>query len=278
MIKKKIEGFPMWLDLKDGGISKRLYIKGGREFAFMWILRKEASGIAMDIGANIGYCTLSLAKVCDVVLAIEPDERSFKILEKNIKLNKLEDKVVTTRFAITDKEGTFRFSEEKKPNLSRLDPNGKKLVLTDSIDNYVEEEIPDFIKMDIEGGEVNALKGAMKTLKEAKEMKILIEVHPIFYNKDNDFRKVLEDILALGYKFKYVINAKGKIDKFKKYKCVKRFKQYKHRAVFKGVPKEKVLKWATTMPKDGKKVVRSFLLEKISEEKINGQQRHTGKN
>ena len=83
MIKKKIEGFPMWLDLKDGGISKRLYIKGGREFAFMWILRKEASGIAYDIGANIGYCTLSLAKKCKKVYAFEPDPRSLKLLVKN---------------------------------------------------------------------------------------------------------------------------------------------------------------------------------------------------
>ena len=53
-----------------------------------------------------------------------------------------------------------------------------------------------------------------------------------------------------------------KKDKFKDYKCVKKFSYYKRRAVFVGVPEEKVLKWATEMPEDGIKVIRSFLLEK----------------
>ncbi|GAG11446.1 unnamed protein product, partial [marine sediment metagenome] len=50
-------------------------------------------------------------------------------------------------------------------------------------------------------------------------------------------------------------------DKFKKYKCVKTFKDFP-RAVFTGVPTEKVIKWATEMPMDGKKVIRSIFMEK----------------
>lgn len=272
MIKKKIGKHKMWLDPDDHGISKRLIAtKGEREPAFQWILKKEAFGVAYDVGANIGYLTLMLSKTCDVIHSFEPDPRSFKILEKNIELieEKMHD-ISASRRAIVERKGTIDICLAKKPNLSRLmtigAPSKRSGVFVDgiSIDEYVEEgnDYPNFIKMDIEGGEVGALRGAMKTLKNEPQIKILIEVHPQFYNKDNDFRKVLEDILKLGYKFKYVVNAKGKIDKFKNYKSVKRFKHYKHRAVFKGVPEHKVLKWATTMPKDGKKTIRSFLLEK----------------
>ena len=264
-IRKKIDGFTFYLNPDDHGISKRMIItKGRREPGFRYCLLKEASGIAYDVGANLGQYTLHLSKLCEKVIAWEPDQRSIKLLHKNIKANKLKN-VQLLSTAISDKMKTVPFVDAKKPNLSRIDELTPRIsartVECMPLDSYFHNH-PTFIKMDIEGGEVNALKGAMKTLADAKEMKILIEVHPQFYNKDNDFRKTLEDILKLGYKFKYVVNAKGKIGKFKKYKCVKRFSYYKHRAVFAGVHENKVLKWATEMPKDGKKVIRSILLVK----------------
>ena len=73
MIKKKIDGIPMWLDLKDHGISKRLLLTNGqREPGYQWILKKEASGVAYDVGANIGWYTILLAERCDTVYAWEP--------------------------------------------------------------------------------------------------------------------------------------------------------------------------------------------------------------
>ena len=270
MIKKKIDGFTFYLNPDDHGISKRMIItKGRREPGYRWILLKEASGIAYDIGANLGQYTLHLSKLCTHVVAFEPDPRSLKLLKKNVKGNKLSN-VCIKQMAIVEWKRTVNMLLAKKPNLSRempLDapPKGSGVFVDGiSIDEYEKGNNwhPTFIKMDIEGGEVNALRGAMKTLKEAREMKILIEVHPDQYNKDNDFRAVLEELLKMGYYFKYVVNAKGKIKKFKDYKCVKKFSYYKHRAVFCGIPDEKVLKWATEMPKDGKKVIRSLLLVK----------------
>ena len=260
LIKKKIDGFAFYLNPDDHGISKRMIItKGRREPGFRWILLKEALGIAYDIGANLGQYTLHLSRLCDKVYAFEPDPRSLKLLNKNVKINKLKNVSIST-YAVTNFVSSAKMCLDKKPNLSRLG-DGNKMVDTTLID-LCGLMPPDFIKMDIEGGEANALKGAMKTLKEAKQMKLLIEVHPQYYSKENDFRKVLEDILKLGYKFKYVVNAKGKMGLFKDYTCVKRFSYYKHRAVFKDVPEKKVLKWATEMPEDGKKVIRSILVVK----------------
>ena len=83
MRKKTIEGFPMYLADILTGLSAHLWGDGYHEPAFMWLLRKEAKGdIALDIGANIGYSTLSLCKNMKKVIAIEPDDRSRKILKK----------------------------------------------------------------------------------------------------------------------------------------------------------------------------------------------------
>ena len=54
LIKKKIDGFKMWLDPKDNGVGKRLNAIGYREPGFMWMIDREAGGFGFDIGANIG--------------------------------------------------------------------------------------------------------------------------------------------------------------------------------------------------------------------------------
>lgn len=270
VIKKKIENIPMYLPLEDHGIGKRLHLHGGREWAFMWILRTEAEGVAYDIGANIGYCTLSLAKRCQKVIALEPDPRSLKYLKKNVKLNKLENVEIVPK-AVTSKVSTVNIYLDRKPNLSRVMPEDMAAVPTRGHGVFVDGvtinalatvQLPTFIKMDIEGSETNAIAGGLNTLRNAEKIKILIEVHPQFYNKENDFRHYLQVLLDNGYYFKYVVNAKGKIREFtdKGFVPFKTFKQFDKRAVFKDVPSELVLPWATEMPKDGKKVIRSVLL------------------
>ena len=272
MIKKKIDGIPMWLDLKDHGISKRLLLTNGqREPGYQWILKKEASGVAYDVGANIGWYTILLAERCDKVYAWEPDPRSYKLLEKNIKLNNLTN-VEVSQNAIVENNRVVNMLLDKRPNLSRMmplemPPKGRGVFVHGTIIDGLDES-PDFIKMDIEGGEVAAFKGAWNTLMNAESLKLLVEVHPDKYSKENDFAPLLKECLNNGYYFKYVVNAKGKMGEFtsRGYKPVKTFKHYKYRSVFDGtqIPWEQIIKWSTEMPDDGKKVIRSFLLVKDS--------------
>jgi FkbM family methyltransferase len=257
LVKKTIEGFKMYLDPKDGGISMTLVQKGGREKAFMFLLRTEASGIALDCGANIGYCTLSLAEKCEKVLAFEPDERSYKLLEKNMAGHK---NCFLFRDALGEHIGLIGFKKDKRPNLSRVTTKGKKLVRCVTIDTL--EEPFNFIKMDIEGGEVAALKGARRTLSEATNIKLLIEVHPQMYGPDNNFSDVLWWLVNAGYKFSYVINAKGKSAVIEeKYKAYTFFPNYE-RKIYKNIVPEDAIPWACTMPADKKKVLRAIMLEK----------------
>jgi len=274
MITKKINGFKMFLEPNDGGISKVLANRGIREPCFMWILQKEASGhLGIDVGANIGYTTLHLCGAMDKVIAIEPDPRSRKLLIKTLEANGFKDTTQIYDFAVSDKSGSQPIYLADKPNLSTLhDRPGlkgqKREILTRTIDSL--SVLPNFIKMDIEGYEVEALRGAMQCLKETNHCKILAEVHPQFFTKDS-FEVVLRNLVEIGFAFKYVVSAGvPKPDLFRKhgYEPVPGA-PIARRAIYNCVSTEHAIKWSSypieQKCKKGKispKIVRSILLVK----------------
>ena len=249
---------PIWVDKADHGVGQRLYAQGFREPGFMWVLRHEAEGVVVDIGANIGYCTLQMLPHCEHVHAFEPDERTRMLLERNTQGKS----VSVESLAIWDTVGTVGFIQEKRPNLSYATAGCGTLAVT--LDAWRQEPIAiRLVKMDIEGGEVQAIRGGHKLLAQGP-MKIAMELHPDRYGPTNDMAEQLRWLLSVGYKFKYVENAKGKLSEFKAYRPFKTFKGT-DRALFKtpDLPDDDTLvEWCTTMPEDGKKVVRSILLVK----------------
>jgi hypothetical protein len=115
--------------------------------------------------------------------------------------------------------------------------------------------------MDIEGAEVSAIYGAWETIKKHSP-KLFIELHPDKYDKQNNFASVLEKLVDLGYNFKYVENAKDKLDYFKEYTCAKKFSFYKKRRVFTDVSNDAAIKMCIKIDKGGKKLIRSIMMEK----------------
>ena len=85
----------MYLLKDDPGISRTLRKSHGyqnREVEFMSLIRKHVKmgQVCFDIGANIGYLTLILAKLVGptgIVYAVEPKPANYKVLKKNIRLN-----------------------------------------------------------------------------------------------------------------------------------------------------------------------------------------------
>ena len=249
----------MYLEPMDGGISKALVRHGFREAGFMWMLRREASGVAIDVGANIGYCTLSLADKCEKVYAYEPDPRSYKLLEMNTR--KLLNVIISSK-AVTQDGGTIHLTLANKPNLSSICVSGDGInVESVSLKSHFPEVT--FIKMDIEGAEIDVLSGCIKELIAAKSMKLLMEVHPKLYGERREtFKDILKCLLNSGYSFKYVENAKEKMSEFNNagYVPLKTFKNYPERSIFENVKSEHVIKWSAEMPEDGHKAIRSFML------------------
>jgi len=260
------------------GLSAHLWGDGYHEPCFMWLLRKESEGdLALDIGSNIGYSTISLCKNMKKVIAIEPDDRSRKILKKNIKLNNFTNKVKVLDIAISNKDGKKIFYLSKHPNLSAFRKNKKywtkkKEVIVKTIDSL--SVLPNFIKMDLEGHEIEVIEGAMKSLKKTNFCKILLEVHPQFYNKEKSFEKSIRNLVSIGFTIKYLISAGVHTpDKFKE----KGYKPYKimtcsefERGIFKDIDIEDAICFSTkphsqyivSLNKTSNKIVRAIMLEK----------------
>jgi len=220
-VEKRVGNHTMYLDRKDTGVSKQLmHLEPGvdREPAFMKVLRRElqAGMTAVDLGANIGYASLIMAGIvgpAGTVYAIEPSERNFKFLNMNIKANGYENIIHPTQMGISNKKGILQFYISKKSNLHSMIPTKyarKKIdVPVDTLGGFLEgKKTPNFIKMDIEGHEVEVLEGMVDALKAAKPpVRILIEVHPEYYSEDHSFEKSLRLMLAIGFNAKYVISA-----------------------------------------------------------------------
>lgn len=280
---KQVGEFKMYLDPLKRGISSSLVGQGYREPAFMWIINKEANGkLGIDLGANLGYATLHMCQKIEKIIAIEPDKRMIKLLRINLKENGYEKKVKIYNFAISDYdgEGTI-YLFKKKPNLNTMCLNNKlkkikdllkkKKVETKKIDTL--KISPNFIKMDIEGYEIEAIRGAMNTLENVDKCKLLIEVHPQYYNDKRDFSKILMNLFDIGFNVKYIVSAGCACPDLFKEKGYSPFKVLKddkrNRGIFKNISKEDAINFCAFQhnqkEKNGKisnKIARAILLVK----------------
>lgn len=139
----------------------------------------------IDVGADIGYYTLLLARLVGPsgkVLAFEPIPAAKAYLDFNVELNHL-DAVQTFPVALFDKSGEALLEDPLRA--SRINP-GKKtaagndiavslVVLDESWPTYGIERV-DFVKIDVEGAELNVLKGMEHTLRMFHPH-ILVEIH-----------------------------------------------------------------------------------------------------
>ena len=134
--------------------------------------------VAFDVGANVGYYTLLLARGVGPngrVIAFEPDPVNVAHLKEHMRLNKISN-VEIVEAAVSDREGTAFFSGDgAMGQLSRTGTPTKTVLL----DNYPR---PDFIKMDIEGEQTAALRGSAKILSERQAV-WFIAVHGPAYTE-----------------------------------------------------------------------------------------------
>ena len=167
----------------------------------------------LDIGGNIGYNALMFSDY-GPVHSYEPVFHSIN--KKNIEINKLKNDISVHPYALSDKnEKDVDFFIAKsvlyknKPDKKYINYGGTSMFFNkDPIHGHnpnlaitaecktldsVYEGIPSVIKIDVEGAELNVLKGATETIKKHKPS-ILVEIH------DYEKSEVGPYIENLGYK------------------------------------------------------------------------------
>ena len=158
----------------------------------------DSSDVLLDIGANVGHYTLlcSGLKKMDVV-AIEPIISSINKLKNNAKDNDI-DTIHYVNKGVSDKKAILKFSNDKDVMNHVVDDNYKNFttVEVDTVDSILDELniYPTIMKIDVEGHELMALKGAKSLLENKKLNVILIELNWMLDSQEteNDIIKLLK--------------------------------------------------------------------------------------
>lgn len=134
-------------------------------------LNLNKTEILVNCGAYNGDTVRSFLNVvgnkCEKVYAIEPDQENIRQLKKFIDENRLHNIVSICEVGVSDEKRVLRFSS-KGGMTSSIREDGDTTIRVDKIDNIIGETPVTFINMDIEGSELEALKGAASVIKKHK--------------------------------------------------------------------------------------------------------------
>lgn len=147
----------------------------------IWRMRQPGVTV-LDVGANVGFYTLLLARAVGPngkVLAIEPDKGNAVRLRWHMRLNRVHN-VRTLVGAVGAHTGKAVFSPGASNTTGRVVADGSgEPINSYRLDEIVfggSTQIPSIVKMDIEGGEADALVGAEELLR-ARQTTWFVALH-----------------------------------------------------------------------------------------------------
>lgn len=175
--------------------------------------------LAIDIGANIGHMSVSLALITGkegLTLAFDPNPFVFEILVQNAKLNPEKTNIVPYKFAITDNDGDFFYnSSEASFNNGGISDkenshHGKYSLETKiegvNLEKFLEKNHPDklkhlkLIKIDTEGYDKEIVKSISDLLVKYKPVVI---TECFFKNTPEERFEQYELFASKGYSVYY---------------------------------------------------------------------------
>lgn len=182
----------------DNGCNVEEWLKQGHlyglgNYKLLKSLIKE-DGIIIDAGAHIGTFSFLPALLNEKVIAIEAADKNIECLKKTF-----ENTSVTVYKAIlSDKRKKCDFSTDGGPFGWVVD-NPEGACEADTIDSIVDGRKVSGIKLDIEGGEIEALSGSVRTLSESKPP-IVMEVNGhCLSQRGKRSEDLLKKISEIGY-------------------------------------------------------------------------------
>ncbi len=160
----------------------------------------------LDIGANIGFYTEVLSKLVGTngcIYAFEPETTNFKHLQQNLQTNK---NVKLINKAVSDKTGPIKIYLSKMLNVDHrtypVDDYAEIIEINaTTIDDYLTLNNcthVDFIKMDIEGAEIEAIKGCENILRNNDVNLAIASYHLV--NKERTSIELEKLFSRLGYR------------------------------------------------------------------------------
>lgn len=183
------------------------------EREFLDLISNSSYDTFIDIGSYQGFYSVFGKKISpeSEVHCFEISPENVEKLKDNIEANNLSGQIYINEYGLWSKE---------KTTTAKLSDNGKSKVKTGTsqiklktLDSYIYSERlePDLIKLDVEGAELEVLKGSSKTLEEFKP-DILLELHKDerLEEFDHETEDVINFLAKRGYIYKKL--KEGKYD------------------------------------------------------------------
>ena len=128
------------------------------------------SGVFVDVGTHIGKWSLLVSKTASEVYSFEPNPDIYKYLVANIKLNDVKN-VKALNIGLSSSSGKLRFFADtpEHSGSSKITEDGDREIEVVPLDRFDLPEV-ELIKIDVEGHELDVLKGAERTLKNTKRV------------------------------------------------------------------------------------------------------------
>jgi len=167
----------------------------------------KAGDVVFDCGANIGlFTTMAIRAGAKRIIAIEPAPENLEAFRRNFAGDIDGGKIILIPKGVWDKEDTLTLNVDPKNSaadsfvLKPKGSEGKIQVALTTIDKIVAEyslDQVDFIKLDIEGAESNALRGAVETIKKFKP-----RISVAAYHRPEDPKLITDAVFAARSDYK----------------------------------------------------------------------------
>jgi FkbM family methyltransferase len=171
--------------------------------------RVRSGQLVLDVGGHYGEYAVLLAALVGSdgrVVSFEPDAAARPVLKANLALNGFSDRVTVEGLAAFDSSESrelFARQGNAQSSLARSGLGGaatekdveRYLISTIPLDKYLQDSglsAPNYIKLDIEGAEIHALRGAKNILRS--NTTIVCELHPYAWS---EFAVTFDDLLRL---------------------------------------------------------------------------------
>jgi len=156
--------FARWGKIRRKTIRRYKYEGGGDFSALRSALSMVPNGrVAIDGGANVGAASRILANHFERVLSFEPAEDTFAALSQNIIDWELAGRVTARACALSDESAKVGMGSRRGQRSVSRRVTGSGTIDAITLDALELDDV-DFIKLDVEGHELSALKGASATL------------------------------------------------------------------------------------------------------------------
>jgi len=160
-----------------------------------WISEFSVGDILLDVGANVGMYSIWAAITRNAtVYSFEPESMNYALLNKNILMNNIMQNIKAFPCGLSNKNELTNFymqdmriggsnhsaGEALNFNLEEMTPNFIQGCITFTLDYLIDKkfiEVPDHIKIDVDGFEHRVIEGALKTLENKKVKSLLIETN-----------------------------------------------------------------------------------------------------